>query len=130
MTMDRKFQVFISSTYEDLKSERSEVVQALLEANCIPQGMELFPASSLTQWEFIKRVIDDCDVYVVILAGRYGSLGFDDEGRQVGYTEMEFDYAVKSGKPVITLLYENPLSLPSTQLDKNLSRFSIFERSS
>ena len=28
--MDRRYQVFVSSTYEDLKEERSEVIQALL----------------------------------------------------------------------------------------------------
>ena len=41
--MDVRYQVFVSSTYEDLKEERAEVMQALLELDCIPAGMELFP---------------------------------------------------------------------------------------
>ena len=53
--MQVKYQVFVSSTYEDLIDERKEVTQAILEANCIPAGMELFPASNKSQWEFIKR---------------------------------------------------------------------------
>jgi hypothetical protein len=57
----------------DLLEERKEVIQALLELDCIPVGMELFPASDDDQWSFIKSVIDDCDYYVLILAGRYGS---------------------------------------------------------
>ena len=48
--MDKRYQVFVSSTYMDLREERQEVIQALLELDCIPSGMELFPASDETQW--------------------------------------------------------------------------------
>ena len=66
-----KYQVFVSSTYVDLIEERKEITQAILEANCIPAGMELFPASNKSQWDFIKKVIDDSDFYLVILAKIY-----------------------------------------------------------
>lgn len=55
----------ISSTYEDLQDERKEVMQALLELDCIPAGMELFPASNDDQWTLIKRVIDALDELLV-----------------------------------------------------------------
>jgi hypothetical protein len=61
--MEKRYQVFVSSTYEDLKVERQEVMHALLEQECIPSGMELFPAASEDQWTLIKEVIDDCDYY-------------------------------------------------------------------
>ena len=35
--------------------------------------MELFPAADEEQLNFIKRVIDDCDYYLLIVGGRYGS---------------------------------------------------------
>lgn len=57
MYMERKYQVFISSTYEDLKTERQAAISCLLDMNCIPVGMEQFPASSLSQWEYIKKMI-------------------------------------------------------------------------
>ena len=38
-------QVFVSSTYEDLREERQRAIQALLESDCVPSGMEMFPAS-------------------------------------------------------------------------------------
>ena len=41
--MDKRYQVFISSTFEDLQEERRQVMQALLALDCIPTGMELFP---------------------------------------------------------------------------------------
>ena len=39
--------------------------------------MELFPAASEEELSFIKRVIDDCDYYLLIVAGGYGSTGAD-----------------------------------------------------
>jgi hypothetical protein len=65
--MDKRYQVFISSTYADLKEERQHVIQTVIEANCIPAGMELFPAADEAQLAFIKRVIDDCDYYLLII---------------------------------------------------------------
>ena len=42
--MDKRYQVFVSSTYTDLMDERKSVTQTLMELDCIPAGMELFPA--------------------------------------------------------------------------------------
>ncbi|MEM8936378.1 MAG: DUF4062 domain-containing protein, partial [Pseudomonadota bacterium] len=96
--MDKKYQVFVSSTYEDLIPERQEVMHALLELDCIPSGMELFPAADDETWDLIKSVIDECDYYLLILAGRYGS----------GYTEKEYQYALEKGKPIIAFLHKQP----------------------
>jgi len=65
-----RYQVFVSSTFADLQQERRDVIQTLLKMNCIPAGMELFPASDETQLDFIKRVIDDCDYYLLIIAAQ------------------------------------------------------------
>lgn len=105
--MEKRYQVFVSSTYEDLQEERREVMQALLELDCIPAGMELFPASSEDQWSLIKRVIDDCDYYLLIIAGRYGST--NDKG--ISYTQMEFEYALSTGKPIIAFCIKIQIKL-------------------
>lgn len=106
--MDKRYQVFVSSTYADLKEERRHVIQALMEMDCIPAGMELFPAADEEQWEFIKRVIDDCDYYLLIIGGRYGST----TAEGISYTEKEFDYAVEKGLKVIALLHGTPETIP------------------
>jgi hypothetical protein len=106
--MDKRYQVFVSSTYVDLVEERQSVLQTLMEMDCIPAGMELFPAADEEQWEFIKKVIDDCDYYLLIIGGRYGSTAEDG----LSYTEKEFDYAVSKGIKVIALLHEAPDELP------------------
>ena len=113
-----KYQVFVSSTYEDLKEERKEVTQALLENDCIPVGMELFSASNKKQWDIIKSVIDDSDYYLLIIAGRYGSCGKDEYNNTVSYTEMEFDYARRIGKPIIVFQHKDIESLPLSKSEK------------
>lgn len=110
----RRYQVFVSSTYEDLKEERRHVMQALLETMCIPTGMELFPAAGEEQSKLIERVIDDCDYYVVIVAGRYGSIG--PKGKS--YTEMEFDYALSVGKPVIGFYHSDIKALSFRKVEE------------
>ncbi len=105
--MANKYQIFVSSTYEDLKDERKAVVQSILETKNIPTGMEMFQASDRSQWDIIKRVIDDCDIFLLIVAGRYGSTQIDEYGNEVSYVEMEYDYAVKINKPIISFVYKN-----------------------
>ena len=56
--MDKRYQVFVSSTFKDLQDERQEIMQALLELDCIPSGMELFPAANEDQWSLIKKVMN------------------------------------------------------------------------
>jgi len=123
--MEKRFQVFVSSTYEDLQDERRGVLQALLELDCLPSGMELFPAANESQWNFIKRIIADCDYYVVILGGRYGSLS----PSGTGYTEMEYRYAEEIGIPTIAFLHRAQTNCPQKRRSGPLmgrSSFGIF----
>src|SRR5207253_8747303 len=115
MTPEKRYQVFVSSTYQDLQEERQEVIQALLELDCIPAGMELFPAADEDQWTLIKKVIDDCDYYIVIVGGRYGSLS----STGISYTQMEYEYAVSQGKPTIGFIHRDPGSIPVSKTEQS-----------
>lgn len=125
--MDKKYLVFVSSTYEDLKEERSAVMQVLLENDAIPTGMELFPATHDDKWELIKEVIQQCDYYVLISAGKYGSI--DKNGKS--YTENEYDYAISIDKPIISFLYEKIDKLTGDKIEstdegkKKLDEFRV-----
>lgn len=113
--MDKRYQVFVSSTFADLQEERQEVMQALLELDCIPSGMELFPAANEDQWSLIKKVIDDCDYYMVILGGRYGSIG--PEG--YSYTEMEYRYALEKGRPILGFVHKDPSQIVAKKSEQS-----------
>ncbi|MDX6083686.1 DUF4062 domain-containing protein, partial [Xanthomonas campestris pv. incanae] len=101
MTTKRKLQVFISSTYRDLKTERQAAVEAILKAGHIPAGMELFSAGSESQMETIRRWIDESDIYMLILGGRYGTV---EPKTALSYTELEYDYAISQKKPIFAVV--------------------------
>ena len=111
--MEKRYQVFISSTYLDLKDERSKVMKSIMDLDCIPAGMEMFPAMDEEQFEFIKKIIDDCDYYILIIGGKYGSMT---EGG-ISYTELEFDYAKSKGIPVLAFLHNNIDIIPSHKVE-------------
>jgi hypothetical protein len=106
--MEKRYRVFVSSAYEDLRAERQEVMQALLALDCIPAGMEFFPAADEAQWNLIRRIIDDCDFYIVIIGDRPGTLGPGGKS----YTQLEYEYAVARGKPVMAFLRADPANQP------------------
>lgn len=97
---NKKYQIFISSTYKDLVAARQKVVEAILRVNHFPIGMEMFSAADEEQWEIIKRTIDCSDYYVLIIGHRYGSQLPDN----VSYTEKEYDYAKSKGIPVMAFV--------------------------
>lgn len=96
--MEKKYQVFISSTYADLKDERKSIQDILLSLDCIPAGMENFVSEDKKQFDVIKKIIDLCDYYILIIGGRYGSID-PDSGKS--YTEMEYEYAISKNIPVL-----------------------------
>lgn len=102
--MDKRYQVFISSTYTDLRDERRAVLEALLQLDAIPSGMELFPAADEDAWSLIQRIIDDSDYYLLLIGGRYGSVDADG----VSFTEKEYDYAIETGKPIMAFVHGAP----------------------
>jgi nucleoside 2-deoxyribosyltransferase len=99
--MQRKLQLFVSSTYNDLLTERQAAVEAILRAGHIPAGMELFAAGDKSQWETICRWIDESDIYMLILGGRYGSVD-PDTGKS--YTQLEYEYALATRKPLFAIV--------------------------
>src|ERR1700736_478330 len=102
--MRKKFQVFVSSTYKDLQAERQAVVQAILMSGHIPAGMELFAAGDKSQIETIRRWIEESDVFMLILGGRYGSI--DPESGH-SYIQLEYEFAAEKNKPYFAVVIDD-----------------------
>lgn len=100
----KKYQIFVSSTYLDLIDERQAAVEAILKAGHIPAGMELFTASNQSQWSIIQRWIDESDLYMLILGGRYGSI---EPESGLSYTELEYNYALTQDKPLFAVIIKD-----------------------
>lgn len=118
MSIQKKYQVFVSSTYIDLKNERQSAVEAILQAGDIPAGMELFTASDQSQWDIIKRWIDESDIYMLILGGRYGSI---EPKTKKSYTHLEYEYAKSINKPLFAIVIREDIinKLPNEFVEKD-----------
>lgn len=102
---ERKYQVFISSTYKDLVAEKEAAIRSVLELGNIPTGMEYFGARSENTLDLINGFLDYCDFYILILKGRYGSV----TSSGVGYTETEYDFAVEKNMRILTFVFDGDL---------------------
>ncbi|TLP48142.1 DUF4062 domain-containing protein [Cohaesibacter sp. CAU 1516] len=111
---EKRYQVFISSTFEDLREERRAVQDVVISTGDFPVQMESFPAADLDQFTFIKSLIDLCDYYVLIIAGRYGTIAEDG----MSYTEKEYRYAVSKGVPVLVMVHSDRGSIAVDKSEK------------
>ncbi len=123
--MDRVFQIFITSTDADLKDERQAVGNTLAKAGYMPAGMESFPVTDQQQLDYIKRIIDRSDYYIMIVGRRYGALS----GSELTFAEDAFEYARSKGIPILAFLPEKPDDMavgaiePEASLKEKLDAF-------
>jgi Domain of unknown function (DUF4062) len=111
--MDVRYHVFVSSTHADLQETRREVGQTLLKMNCMPTFIENPPASDEAHCTFVRRIIDECDYYLLIIGERNSPTAM--EG--VSFAEIEYDHAIKRGLKVIALLHTSPEDPPPSRSD-------------
>ncbi len=125
---DIKYQLFISSTFIDLKDERGKVIESVLRNLHFPIGMEMFSADNEEQWQVIQSTIDSSDLYILIIGHRYGSITTG-RGKKISYTEKEFDYAIKNKKnvPVLAFIRDRKVNIDTSLLDpENKKRLDDF----
>lgn len=117
----KKYQIFVSSTYEDLIEQRKKIIENILDMGNIPAGMELFNSSDREAFDYIKKIIDDSDYLVLIIGECYGSIN---ENTKVSYTEMEYDYAKENNIPILVFIKESTKTLKKrTKEAKSLLKF-------
>ena len=122
--MKKKYQIFISSTFKDLKTARLKVRDAILSMYHFPVGMEMFGALDEDQWEVIKRDIDASDYYVLIIGKMFGS---EVPGEGISYTQKEYRYAVEQGIPVLAFLMKDDADVAKTYQETEKDRIEKFK---
>ncbi len=120
--IDKKYQIFISSTFTDLENERDNIIKAILELYHIPIGMEMFSAEDEDQWEIIRRTIDISDYYVLILGLRYGS----ETSEGISFTQKEYEFALERKIPILAFLLDETAPLSQDRRDNDLSKINNF----
>ena len=112
----KKYQVFISSTFNDLKKERLAAQEAILKTRNLPVGMEQFSASERKQWDLIVEDIDNSDYYVLIIGRKFGS---EVPGEGISWTQKEFRYAIEKGIPVLAFIKDKTAKTSKSFIEKN-----------
>ena len=121
---NRKYQIFISSTYKDLINYRQVVSDEITFRGHISAGMENFTACGEDLETYIKRVIDDSDYYVLIIGQRFGS--HIPTNVNISYTMMEYEYAKAKGMRIIPFIYSGDQVLDGNDLNVNKQKFESF----
>lgn len=120
--MEKRYEIFVSSTFEDLKIEREFIRDCITHNGNIPIGMEDF-SGGRPSWSYIEKAITDCDYYILIVGGRYGSLNpKSPEG--YSYTECEYNFARQLGKEVLPFVLSDKAlnELTAEKLDTSKSK--------
>jgi hypothetical protein len=113
--------VFVSSTFTDLIEYREAVTRAILAAGDIPDDMLYWPAEENRPLDVCMRRLKASDLLILILAHRYG---FIPPGNDKSVTEIEFDTAISSGKPVLAFCLDENHPWPPPFLERDEAIFS------
>jgi hypothetical protein len=109
----KKFTVFVCSTFADLQTQRQQIFNLLYQLQCIPIGMEGFVPANQGQMQYIRNRIDECDYFIVIAAHRYGTIA---PGSTKSITEYEYNYAKDhpfDPKPIARFVIDRDADWPS-----------------
>ena len=118
--------VFVSSTYDDLKSHRSVVEASLYRSGYEFNGMEHFSAESRPPLEVCLDAVRTSDVFVGILGMKYGSCP---PGKKLSYTEREYRLAYALHKPMFFFLIdEQRAKITPQDFEKDPAKTRMLER--
>ncbi len=109
--LDTRYQVFISTSGNEMQAERAVLMQTLVGMGFFSWGLEQHTPLSTS---IARRQIDDCDYLLVLLGSRYGEQSVSG----VGYMHLEYIYAMTKQKPVIVFMHDDPESRDSKLQDQ------------
>jgi len=113
----RKYEVFISSTFEDLKGVRKRIIEETLKSGNIPSAMEFFrTGEQLKDRDLIEDYVKKADIFVIIVGHRYGTL-VGALGKS--FTVFEYECAEKYNKPMLKFLLDEDKSNAKRESFKN-----------
>lgn len=90
--------VYVSSSVSDLRDARAAVIEAVVRSGCEAVAMESYGADSRPPVERCLLDVASCEVYVGIVAWRYGSCP---PGEEKSFTHLEYEEAARCGKQIL-----------------------------
>ena len=111
--MIKKYLVYISSTQDDLKAERRELIRIVTEMGAIPITMDAFDISREEDRKIIHKAIEECDYFLNLTAYKGGEA----IGKSFAL-EYEYTHAVKAGVPLLALVISEKARWKDTKKEK------------
>src|SRR5437899_1064367 len=102
---------FVSSTFEDLKSHRAEVIASLRNSGIMVDPMEDWGAEHGEPKVFSQQRVAGCDLCVLLVARRRGCCP-DLPADPRSITQMEYEYACGHHFDVLPFLLDDKVSWP------------------
>lgn len=111
--------VYVSSTYLDLKECRESVRLALRRMKHEDVAMEYYVAEDRRPLDKCLADVAECDLYLGIFAFRYGWIPTDNNPDAFSITEMEYRKAIGNEKPCLVFLLSEDAPWPPKFIDKD-----------
>ena len=122
-----KHKVYISSTYQDLKEHRKQVIEFFnkktIKENFDLLSMEGYVADDIEPAMECIEDVKDCDIYILILANRYGFIPPKNNPGEISVTEIEYNTAVADPPKTILAFFADetdPQFTPDNDADEAL----------
>jgi hypothetical protein len=107
--------IYISSTYGDLKEHRQAVAEVLRDCGYNVDAMEKYGARDDRPKPACEADVSNCDIYIGIFAWRYGHVPTDDNPERKSITELE--YLAAGQKPRLVFLLADDAPWPGSLRD-------------
>jgi len=115
--------VFVSSTYEDLKEHREEVLNVLHKFETFPYGMEFFGATFNTPLEECLEKVGASQIYIGIFAHRYGSI---ETKSGKSFTQLEYEEAQRLRLPSLIYIIDDNHPVQPKCIETNPKKIKNF----
>ncbi len=118
-----KYQVFISSPFRGLEKQRKAIIQAVTNYKHIPIALEIFSPQGQQDFDVIKIAVEECQIYILILGHRYGSIIDDSDTlkkRDISYTQFEFEEAINKRLIPLVFLKDYRVACSEIESDKDI----------
>src|SRR5437660_8550819 len=127
--MAEQKRVMISSTARDLPEHRKEVMDACLRQGMFPIMMEHLPASDNEAITASLEMVDEADIYLLILAHRYGYVPAANNPERLSVTEHEYNRAIERKIPILTFAMhaDHPVKAADVEKGEGAEKLEAFK---
>lgn len=118
-SMGKQHKIYISSTYTDLKDYRDAVYRNLRRLGHDVISMEDYVASHKRPTQKCLEDVERCDIYIGIVAWRYGYIPKEGAETKTSITELEYKKAVEKNKKILIFMLDQDVAWSPSFMDSH-----------